>query len=367
MMRSVTGGDVHHNSHAAISLASGGVQDGSRTPNISAPSSSSAVLLDVAEDSYLDRVNTTAIGVGHLKKVYLPLIRGPFFVSPDIFAWIVPTAITAFLVFGTVYYTGSQQSPLALASLFALLGIAFVSSLLVGTTDPGVYPRLGHGERDPLESCTNLPICKICNLRRPRRAAHCYSCGVCVLEHDHHCGVIGGCVGSRSLRWFTLYLLSVSSASAMGVYWITMSLLHPPANSDRPTATELMKQRARHQNQASLQTAAHIFLLIFIGNIVLLVGGMGLYYVYLMGTDTTRREAQGKAPKHNLDAYVHGIEGNVITRFVFNTRGVLNRLYRAFFKVPQSMLVSPPCGRGAAETKPLVKNREDTTPGTVDE
>ncbi|CUF68066.1 zinc finger protein, putative [Bodo saltans] len=350
MMRSVGGGDALHNVNNSTPF------DNNLSVGV-APSSSSVSFL---EEAYLDRINTTAVGVGHLKKLYVPPFRGPFFVSPDIFAWIVPSGITALLVFGTVYYTGSQQSTAGLISLFTLLGIAFVSSLLVGVTDPGVYPRLGHGERDPLESCTHLPICKICNMRRPRRAAHCYSCGVCVLEHDHHCGVIGGCVGSRSLRWFTLYLLSISSASAMGVYWITMSLLHPPANSDRPTATELMKQRARHQNQASLQTAAHIFLLIFIGNIVLLVGGMGLYYVYLMSTDTTRREAQGKAQKTNLDSYVHGIEGNMCTRLTFNTRSVLNRLYRSFFMVPQSMLVSR--GVSTSEMKPLAKGREDPEP-----
>lgn len=320
-------------------------------------------------ESFMDRINTTAVALGSLRKLYLRPIRGPFFVSPDLIAWFAPTTITLFLVLGTVYYTGSQQSYAGLFVLFTLLGLAFVSSFLVGVTDPGVYPRLGHGERDPLEQCSYLPLCKICNFRRPRRAAHCYTCGVCVLEHDHHCGVIGGCVGQRSLRWFTIYLLSISSASAMGVYWISMSLMYPPPDANRPTATELMRQRSRRQNQASLQTAAHIFLLIFIGNVALLVGGMALYYVYLMGTDTTRREAQGKMSKYPLsgspDAHQHDGRGGggFCWRWTHSIRGVFSTLRRTFVDVPQSMLVARPIGNPvvtvSTEDSNLLSAREE--------
>ena len=31
--------------------------------------------------------------------------------------------------------------------------------------------------------------CGVCGIRRPANASHCYECGVCVVELDHHCPV----------------------------------------------------------------------------------------------------------------------------------------------------------------------------------
>lgn len=73
-----------------------------------------------------------------------------------------------------------------------------------------------------------------CEIRRPLTASHCADCGVCVnevraspsLEHgellagmltdvvceqlDHHCPWTGKCVGKRTLRWFYVFLSSIS-------------------------------------------------------------------------------------------------------------------------------------------------------------
>ncbi len=41
---------------------------------------------------------------------------------------------------------------------------------------------VGYVNRDMLE-------CGVCGIRRPPNASHCYECGVCVVELDHHCPV----------------------------------------------------------------------------------------------------------------------------------------------------------------------------------
>jgi hypothetical protein len=46
------------------------------------------------------------------------------------------------------------------------------------------------------------PHCGTCSLRRPPRASHCHTCDRCVLDFDHHCGVIGACIGRRNIRYF---------------------------------------------------------------------------------------------------------------------------------------------------------------------
>lgn len=145
--------------------------------------------------------------------------------------------------------------------------------------------RLGHeatvsasslGTTDPYSDMTNWTFCRVCNLRRPPRAAHCYTCGVCVLSNDHHCGVVGGDVSLRSLRWFVLYLQCVGIAALNTMTWILGGLFDT-------------KNRA---NPGSM--ALHITLLVFVGNIVLMVGGLACFYTWMALTDLTRRESQGK-------------------------------------------------------------------------
>ena len=271
----------------------------------------------------MSRCNDSVVALGNLRRVSSGLPH--LLLSPDMCMWLVPTGITLGLAAGTLYTVGFKHSWLEIAMLLIFLLVAFVSSLLVTTTDPGVYPRLAPGERDPLENEANLPMCKICNMKRPPRCAHCYSCNVCVLEHDHHCGIVGGCVGQRSLRWFTLYLVSITCASVTGFYWLLMSVIS--SGGDAAPVTD----RARIQT-ASLSTAGHIGLLIFIGNIVLMVGGLAVYYLYLMMSDTTRREAQGKLQRPQ------GISGAANRAKLWLCGGLVNNFTRVMFP-PTSRIV----------------------------
>ena len=268
------------------------------------------------------------------------------YVSPDVCVWLVPTGITIALAMGTYAMTHDVSPLWEKVGCFGLALIAFAASLACGMTDPGIYPRLMQGEADPLEGAGHgFTLCRMCNIRRPPRTAHCYICGVCVLEHDHHCGVIGGCVGMRSLRWFTLYLVCISSAALWGLFWLVMDVTgmrpHPdpdaaalasaslegaarassegygttvlPAARGVAVADEVRRQvelrramdrqrglsnarnRRNSHSAESISTAIDIMLIVFLVNIVLVVGGLAIYYVYLMCKDTTRREAQGKA------------------------------------------------------------------------
>lgn len=62
-------------------------------------------------------------------------------------------------------------------------GIVFVpSSYLPVSSTLQDRAELGQSSRTSLE-------CSICNLERPRTASHCYECGLCVDQLDHHCPV----------------------------------------------------------------------------------------------------------------------------------------------------------------------------------
>jgi hypothetical protein len=332
---------------------------------------------------------------GHLKLMKIWGLK--LVVSPDVFMWVMPTAITLALFAGGIYIAGHQPlyrwsstSPAAAGSSslssksktlptseqreVSFLGIidlcltigvvvcALLFSLLCGTTDPGAIPRvegtlvtansantptgsektpeeelrlkridlmervksaahhsklpqnessltshtddensslvisggqnathivrLDHryqqdrsclGRVDPYADMTNWTYCRVCELRRPPRAAHCYNCGVCMLQSDHHCGVVGGDVALRSLRWFVLYLQCIGFGSLNTMTWILQNLFDGK-NRNHPGSMAL-----------------HITLLVFIGNILLMVGGLALFYTWMVFTDLTRRESQGKS------------------------------------------------------------------------
>lgn len=56
---------------------------------------------------------------------------------------------------------------------------------------------------------SELIKCSKCNIITPRslNVEHCEICGVCILEHDHHCQWIGKCVGKHNLIYFNCFLI----------------------------------------------------------------------------------------------------------------------------------------------------------------
>ncbi|EPY30847.1 hypothetical protein STCU_03856 [Strigomonas culicis] len=75
------------------------------------------------------------------------------------------------------------------------------------------------------ESVNGVPMerkwCATCEMHRPVRAAHCYLCGLCCYDHDHHCSVIGTCVGRRKLELFALFV----TVAAVGCVVPTLTML----------------------------------------------------------------------------------------------------------------------------------------------
>jgi len=50
--------------------------------------------------------------------------------------------------------------------------------------------------------------CEVCRIIQPYRTRHCIFCEKCVCKFDHHCALIGGCVGELNHRKFWIFLLS---------------------------------------------------------------------------------------------------------------------------------------------------------------
>ena len=62
---------------------------------------------------------------------------------------------------------------------------------------------------DPAKSTGQNIACGQCTIDRPRTAHHCYECGLCVEDLDHHCPWTGKCIAKKNLEKFHYFLYSL--------------------------------------------------------------------------------------------------------------------------------------------------------------
>jgi len=85
------------------------------------------------------------------------------------------------------------------------VGADMVAFFLAGCTDPGVakpQPDLGQKPSDP-----SIRFCDKCKILQIPEQRHCTFCDCCVYELDHHCGVVGNCIGARNKIHFAMLVL----------------------------------------------------------------------------------------------------------------------------------------------------------------
>ena len=77
--------------------------------------------------------------------------------------------------------------------------------------------------KKPSSTLPSLDIlyCHACNMLRPnKRTHHCVECNHCVLDRDHHCFVLGGCVGLKNQVYFIVFLFYAALGAICTVIWL---------------------------------------------------------------------------------------------------------------------------------------------------
>lgn len=105
--------------------------------------------------------------------------------------------------------------------------------VLTACTDPGIIPRKPFLDRDPHRyynflsrtDSQNTVFCETCYIYRPARASHCSRCQNCVELFDHHCGMVGNCIGKRNYRYFIIFIASVIVTIAIFIINIVVYLV----------------------------------------------------------------------------------------------------------------------------------------------
>jgi hypothetical protein len=103
---------------------------------------------------------------------------------------------------------GTCQSCVAKATVLTVwIALTVISLVKVVGTDPGPVPS-------GLSSLDDR-VCQRCAGPKPPRCHHCSTCDRCVLKFDHHCKVLGVCIGLCNYKFYILTLLHGCIASVM--------------------------------------------------------------------------------------------------------------------------------------------------------
>lgn len=94
----------------------------------------------------------------------------------------------------------------------------FVVTLII---DPGYIKRSRNPEL--LASYTGAITCDICMVTNKdhqvkKNISHCKLCGRCCEKHDHHCGVLGTCIGKNNIVPF--YIMVAAFGLQMALCYI---------------------------------------------------------------------------------------------------------------------------------------------------
>ncbi|KAI5685831.1 DHHC palmitoyltransferase [Leishmania braziliensis] len=141
--------------------------------------------------------------------------------------------------------------------------------------------------------------CSTCNMHRPVRAAHCYICGLCCFDHDHHCGVVGICVGSRRIEMFVTLVSVVAVACILPTVVVTCALW---THSEKITTP--------------FQVVACALALVVPGFLSIVLTMTAISMCQSITHEVTTRERIQNVYAHKRNPYNRGFLGNLYYHFV---------------------------------------------------
>ncbi|KAF8398744.1 hypothetical protein HHK36_014602 [Tetracentron sinense] len=133
----------------------------------------------------------------------------------------------------------------------------------------GSYPLV---EKAGLE---NYTYCSYCSKPKSPRAHHCRSCGMCILDMDHHCPIIGNCVGAANHRHFIAFLFS----AVISTLYVSVMSAYVGFHLWPPMAYRSLGHLSGFDRDLAFRTMKEVILALL--NSAVLLSARGLVLVYL--------------------------------------------------------------------------------------
>ncbi|KAJ2004482.1 Palmitoyltransferase [Coemansia thaxteri] len=174
----------------------------------------------------------------------------------------------------------------------ALLHLLYYNYYLAATVSPGHVPI---GWEPPLNGANVYELkrdtlkprfCRICKGYKPPRTHHCSDCDRCVLKMDHHCPWTNNCVGFNNQAHFLRFVYMVDITCAMSATIHALRLHELVVDAFNGT------YYVRQPTQVEV-----VFLIINLSLsllVLLFVGILSGYHVYLVSANTTTIESREK-------------------------------------------------------------------------
>ncbi|XP_067937914.1 putative ZDHHC-type palmitoyltransferase 2 [Watersipora subatra] len=124
---------------------------------------------------------------------------------------------------------------LALQCMANWLCCRFTATHLIGTKDKAVVNKsLWKDDENGGDYTKDPNYCKICKLIAPygSKTHHCVVCNKCIMRRDHHCFLLGTCVGYYNQRFFAVLTFYMGISSAMCFYYFRRYLMNEIESRD---------------------------------------------------------------------------------------------------------------------------------------
>ncbi|KAJ1718600.1 Palmitoyltransferase, partial [Coemansia erecta] len=187
---------------------------------------------------------------------------------------------------------------LVLGAFNFLLHLLYYNYYLAVTVPPGHVPlgweppRTGANVYELKRDTQKPRYCRMCRSFKPPRTHHCVECERCVLKMDHHCPWTNNCVGYFNQAHFLRFIYMVDVTCAFAIILHSLRLWELVKDSLNGTYT------VRQPTQT--EVAFLIINTTLAGLVLLFVGILSGYHLYLVGSNTTTIESREKSRVEKL-------------------------------------------------------------------